>query len=242
MSSPTWTPREVSSESFSWRGGVWRMVEDQYRVSTLKVVDSRREQELLEKILEEGKPPVPPRAENLDYLLYTPFRYPPHRPLGSRFRGPFDPGVYYGTERLRTAAAEISYRRWRFLQDAGGMKNLPSSTFTAFRTDAAGPAVDLRHPPWNRHERLWTAPESYEATQAFARTAREAPITIILYRSVRDPEGYGCMALLDPSTLYGSQPELMQNWTLTILPEEAVWQNRFETPFTFRTALFGRHG
>jgi hypothetical protein len=72
-------------------------------------VNSRNEQELLEDILEKGKPPIPQSASDLDYFLFTPFRYLSLPPEGSRFRAPLDPGVFYGRERIKTAADEISY-------------------------------------------------------------------------------------------------------------------------------------
>ena len=57
-------------------------------------MDSLAEQELLESLLEQSKPPVPGACAKLDYLLYTPFRYPPSH-YGSRFRSYADPGVWY---------------------------------------------------------------------------------------------------------------------------------------------------
>lgn len=111
MSSPTWTPAALSSESHELSCKVWRMVEAQHLVSTSKIVDTRAEQELLEDILEERKPPVPQEAANLHYLLFSPFRYETRHPSGSRFRAVNDPGVFYAAETVHTAAAEVSY--WR---------------------------------------------------------------------------------------------------------------------------------
>ena len=51
------------------------MVEGQYRISTLKLVDTLSDQERLEQLLDQTKPPVPPECRGLDYLLATPFRY-----------------------------------------------------------------------------------------------------------------------------------------------------------------------
>ena len=56
-------------------GRCWRVVEAQHVVSTLKLVDTLAEQALLEDLLEETKPPVPPECRHLHYLLATPFRY-----------------------------------------------------------------------------------------------------------------------------------------------------------------------
>ena len=67
------------------------------------------------------KPPVPAGARTLHYLLFTPFRYPPP-PGGSRFRGPNDPGVFYGADEVRTACAELGYWRWRHLLRLAGAR------------------------------------------------------------------------------------------------------------------------
>jgi hypothetical protein len=96
---------------------LWRAVEAQHRVSTMVLVDTLDEQALLEHILDDSKPVLPSAQRSLHYLLFTPFRYPP-LPNGSRFRGPFDPGVFYGAEAIRTACAELGYWRWRLLRDS----------------------------------------------------------------------------------------------------------------------------
>ena len=75
MSFNTWTPLAVSSEAHDWQRSVWRIVEAQHIASTMKIVDSQDEQDLLETLLESSKPVQPAIAERLDYLLITPFRY-----------------------------------------------------------------------------------------------------------------------------------------------------------------------
>src|ERR1700741_5275331 len=100
MSPTTWTPTAVSSETTRFAGKVWRIVEDQHRSSTIKLVDTLAEHEILEQILEIGKPPLPSVATHLHYLLAGSFRYPPS-PVGSRFRGPADPGVFYAALTFR---------------------------------------------------------------------------------------------------------------------------------------------
>ena len=70
-------------------------------------------------------------AADLHYLLATPFRYA--SPIGSRFRAPADPGVWYGAEKERTACAELGFWRWRFLMDATGLDSLGPSPQTVFR-------------------------------------------------------------------------------------------------------------
>ncbi|NTW47228.1 MAG: RES family NAD+ phosphorylase, partial [Chlorobaculum sp.] len=169
MSYPIWTPAEVSSEARFERFEAWRVVEAQHVVSTMKLVDSLSEQALLEEIVDERKPSLPAEVAGLHYLLSTPFRYPP-LPGGSRFRGEADPGVWYGAERMTTAAAEMSYWRWRFMQDAG-FERLPSTQYSAFSVPVAGAMVDLRRPPFDRDAPFWMHSTDYAATQAFARVA-----------------------------------------------------------------------
>lgn len=72
----------------------WRAVEAQHVVATMRLVDTLQEQELLERILEASKPPLPPGTQALHYLLSTPFRYT--SPSPSRFRRANAPGL--GTE------------------------------------------------------------------------------------------------------------------------------------------------
>ena len=215
------------------------MVEAQYVVSTMKVVDTLAEQEVLEDILEERKPPIPQEAAGLHYLLYTPFRYDTLIRQGSRFRAMGDPGVFYGAERLKTAAAETGYWRWRFLKDSAGLDRLPSARFTAFSVAVSGTMIDLRRSPFSKDEALWMHPSDYGPTQAFGRTARKAALSAILYQSVRDPETHFCVAVLNPEAFASKQPDAdMRNWMLTLLPTEAVWQRQGGETFSFKTVMW----
>ena len=114
MSSHTWTQDALQSELRPLQVPAWRLVEAQHVVSTLSLVDNLDEQNLLEDILEETKPPVPAECRHLDYLLSTPFRYRPY-PYGSRFRkAGLTPGVWYGAEQPETAVAEMVFYRYLF--------------------------------------------------------------------------------------------------------------------------------
>ena len=168
MSFNTWTPLAVSSEAQDWQGAVWRMVEAQHIASTMKLVDSQDEQDLLETLLESSKPARPAIAKGLDTLLATPFRYDPLRG-GSRFRSVTDPGVFYGAESVRTAGAELGYWRWKFLKDAIGLEKIEPVAHTAFRAGVSTVVADLRKPPFSTDAEAWTHPTDYSATQAFAR-------------------------------------------------------------------------
>ena len=204
------------------------MVEAQHIASTMKIVDTREEQDLLESLLESSKPAQDALTQGLDYLLATPFRYAP-LPGGSRFRGMTDPGVFYCAESVSTAAAELGYWRWRFLNDAVDLDRLQPVAHTAFRADIATDTVNLRLPPFIANQPVWEHPGDYRATQAFARVVREAGVGAILYRSVRDPEHGGCTALLTPAGFTSRKPhEQKQTWFLAVSRQSVTWRRDSE--------------
>lgn len=224
MSFNTWTPLAVSSEASDWQRSVWRIVEAQHIASTMKIVDSQVEQDLLETLLESNKPVQPDITDGLDYLLATPFRYDPLRG-GSRFRSNTDPGVFYGAESVRTASAELGYWRWKFLKDAIDLEKIEPVAHTAFRSDVSTLIVDLRQPPFNADAEAWLHPTNYNHTQEFSKVARKANIGGIVYQSVRDPHPAWCIALLTPKAFSKSKPcQTMQTWWLAVHQDEVIWK------------------
>jgi hypothetical protein len=192
------------------RTTVVRAVETQHVAATMRLVGSAEAQAVLEAALEASKPPVPPGCERLDYLLYTPFRYPPN-PWPSRFRGPTDPGVFYAAERARTALAEVAHWRLKVLLDAVELNALDPAAHTLFavRIDAVTADVSALRPPGRRKAVLH--PDEYAAAQAWGREVRASGFGAIRYPSVRDrPEGV-CWALLTPAA-FRSGPVLQANW------------------------------
>lgn len=223
MSSATWTPAALASEARRIEGGFWRMVEAQHQASTLKLVDNAEQHALLEALLEASKPPLPPAVARLDYLLATPFRYPP-RQHGSRFRAPTDPGVFYAAEDLATAAAELGWWRWRFLADSAGLQRIDPVAHTAFHARVAASGIDLMQPPLDTDSARWMAPHDYTATQALATSARAVPLQAIRYASVRHPDHRPCIALLDPNGFAAPRPDpATQTWWLAVDANGAHW-------------------
>ncbi len=189
----------------------------------MPLVDSLDEQLTLERLIDEVKPAVPVAARRLNYLLSTPFRYPPP-PGGSRFRAGDDPGVFYGADAVRTACAELGYWRWRHLCDSPALAAMPQRAQTVFKVKVATTGVDLRRPPFARDARHWTDPAHYGACQALAKSAREAGVGIVRYQSVRDPGHGGCGALLTPAAFARPSPVEQQTWMLSVFRERVVWQ------------------
>jgi RES domain len=119
MSLPIWTPAALSSELQPYKSVVWRLVEAQHHVSTMKLVDSLGEQDVLENLIEQTKPAYPVECGGLHYLFKTPFRYGAAYPSGSRFRrAGLTPGVYYASEEPRTAVAEMAFYRLLFFAES----------------------------------------------------------------------------------------------------------------------------
>jgi len=218
-----WTPTALASEAHPAKGLVWRAVEDQHRASTRKLVDTVEEHDLLESLLDRDKPPYPPEARDLHYLLKTPFRYHPPAPQGSRFRRYLvDSGVFYGAEAVRTALAELAYWRLRFFRDAPDA-NLPrqEERLTVFSTRyATQRQLDLTRPPLNKDRKRWTRRDDYSATQALAERARRADIEVIRYESVRDAQQGANVALLTAKAFAARKPQTQQTWFLYLAPTE----------------------
>nr|WP_306173650.1 RES family NAD+ phosphorylase [Limnobacter humi] len=196
----------------------------------MKLVDNHDEQDVLEALLDSSKPQMPSGTQQLDYLLATPFRYYPKRG-GSRFRSEFDPGVFYGAESVRTAAAELGHWRWKFLMESTGLERLEPVAHTAFRASVETQIIDLRNPPFSVDAQHWQHPWNYHSTQALARTAREAEVGGIIYRSVRDPQPAWCLALLTPTGFEKTpKPHLdMQTWYLAVTQTQVTWRRDMES-------------
>ncbi len=211
------TPRSAS---------LWRAVEAQHVISTLRLVDNAAEQELLEQLLEQSKPPLPAEARGLHYLLFTPFRYV--SPWPSRFRPANRPGCWYGAEEVRTALAEVGYWRWRIHGDSEAFADTALVVqFTVFQAQVEGRCVDLCSPPWSSTAELWCHPTDYSDCHAVAAACVERTVAWIRYSSVRDPQAAACGAVLDASALSLPDACQQQTWAAKITAEGAIFSHAF---------------
>ena len=115
----------------------------------------------------------------------------PH-PQGGRFSGP-DRGAWYAAFSLETALAESVFRRTQELREVGTFE-----TFVQMRQYLAD--VDARFHDVRGEDRGFAplyAPDSYGASQAFARRLLEAGSNGVVYRSVRH-RGGTCLACFRP--------------------------------------------
>lgn len=229
---PLWQDAWFDTDIRASSGLLWRGVEAQHRVATMRLVDSLDEQAELERLLEASKPPLPPAAaatrrgstestgSPLHYLLSTPFRY--RSPHPSRFRAGGDPGLWYGAKERETACVEVAYWRWRFLMDSAGLRAGELVTeHTLFQAQVRGSAIDLTQAPWLSSAAAWTHPSDYGDCHALARAARGRGVQWIRYTSVRRPGGR-CAAVLSAGCLSLPQPLRMQTWVCKVTATQAL--------------------
>jgi hypothetical protein len=212
------TENPTPSNFVIYRGSVFRLVEAQHRISTSRLTDSIADEERLEALIEQAKPPLPTEAQGLHYLLATPFRYG-HR-SESRFRRAGErPGIFYASETKRTCIREMAYWRLRFFA-ASPAATLPSTTteYLMFGIGiAADRSLDLTLPPFARKRTAWSNKQSYDACQRFAASARAVATQLIRYESARDDDGGFNVALFDPSC-----------FTAPVPTPEGTWHFRFQ--------------
>jgi RES domain len=203
---------------------LWRGVEAQHAVATMRLVDTLEEQSVLEQLLENSKPPLPRQAAGLHFLLATPFRYRSRH--ASRFRKGGELGIWYGAEELHTACAEVAYWRWRFLMDSQGLRDGELLTeHTLFNAIANGRMLDLSAPPWSEARSRWADPNDYRACQALAEQAREKALQWIRYESARWPGGRNG-AVLDPSCLTLPDLTTQQTWVCKVTRQQALMRHQ----------------
>lgn len=222
----TWEPSWIESSATDRSALAWRGVEAQHVVSTMRLVDSPEEQDLLEQLLETSKPAIPETDRPKHYLLATPFRYSPAHE--SRFRKANAKGQWYGAMDLYAACAEVAYWRYRFVLDSAGLVGevlLTEHTF--FQGQLSGRSIDLTSPPWNACRALWTDGLSYRYTHELADAAQAHKLQWLTYESVRAPE-HRCVVAFDLGALSeppGGLDGTMQTWRCKAAAQR-VWMTR----------------
>lgn len=212
-------PAEWFATAADRQRDLWRGVEAQHRVATMRLADNLDEQLLLERLLESSKPPLPPEAAGMHYLLFTPFRYVSE--WSSRFRRPHETGAWYGADESATVAAEVAHWRWKFFMDSDGLRGEQLVTeHTFFQARFGGRELDLTLPPWGEQRDTWRQPDNYAACQELASQVRQLqpPVQAIRYESARRAGGM-CQVVFAPQTLTMPNTQRQQTWICkTTLP------------------------
>lgn len=184
-------------------GTLRRMVENQEQKVTVALVDTLAEHEVLEKLLEDSKPAGAwrSRLKRLDYLLRTPWRYPPLK-WGSRFGRRFEPSLF-GALSDAALFAEAGYYRMVFVE---GMERpfheRVISQFTVFEASyQTSNGMDLQWPPFAEHAAVLRHKSRYLPCQELGSELRARGIDAILYLSARSRTDAVNVALFSPAAL-----------------------------------------
>lgn len=228
MSPSIWTHCGAEANLRRLGGKACRVVEAQHVVSTRKLVDSVEDQQILERLIDESKPPLPRGAEfdGLHYLLSTSFRYPPLA-HGSRFGTRAEMSLWYGSARPRTAFAEVAYYRLLFLEgttaDLGPVRVDLSMFRVALRT---GRGVDLARAPFDAYRDIIASPDSYAATQRLGREMREDGVEAFRYPSARDRDRGLNYAAFTPGAFVDKVPGVPETWHCVATRERVEFTKR----------------
>lgn len=236
-----WTAAALASEASVFSAVPWRLVESQAHAATVRVTDTLAEQIRLEVLLDHGKPAWPADCAGYDFLIATPFRYWPYD-RGSRFRrARQSEGVFYASEKIETAVAEMAFYHALFYAESPAAQR-PTSPIemTGFSVRAEGRrALDLTRPPFDRDRELWQNASNYAPCQDFADRARAAAIELIRYRSVRCPRGGTNLAILAIGAIVDKTPVQRQTWHIFLRDKTVqAWAENPKIGFQFDISVW----
>ncbi len=211
--------RQLHGEEYITRlsAKLHRVVEGQSYFSTRKLVDTDDEQALLESMIEDSKPIAPTHNSKgkLNFLLITPFRYPPLRG-GGRFHQSHEQSLFYGSEELTTAMAEVAYRRFLFLFDTEAKlenQHVPHTSFTVDVKTSKGVFLDA--PPFDAYRAKISNPESYKHSQALGAAMRENGVEAFRFYSARHTQGKN-VGLFSVEAFKETHPTNDKHWNMYI--------------------------
>lgn len=212
-------------------GHLFRLVASQEQAATLSLVDNLQEQVLLEQLLEDTKPVVPPASRHLHYLLKTPFRYPPLK-WGSRFGSMHEPGIFYAGCSVAVTLAESAYYRLLFWQSMPAPPPKPilrtaHTLFSAYYQTDRG--IVLHQPPFIQHQAMLTSKTDYQHTQQLGTAMRNSGVEAFEYQSARATGIEYCVGLFTPAAFTANQPEQSSQWLCELSAQQVVFKQHSET-------------
>lgn len=192
-----------------------RVVESQHISSTRKLVDTTKEHEILEELIEHSKPPLDfeKAFHKCHYLLFTPFRYPPLK-HGSRFGHRFERSLWYGSLEIETALAEVAFYRLYFLQGTSAELGVVEAGLTAFVAHIkTRNGINLKMEPFVKHQSQISSPIQYSESQTLGTRMREEGVEAFVYQSARKEAG-GNLGVFTPKAfkLKHPKPGSFQSW------------------------------
>lgn len=208
-----WLEADGKNHFKSLMAKIYRLVESQEQIATLGLVNNVYEQSVLEELIESTKNPAPTNTRSSDYLLTTPFRYPPLK-HGSRFGRTFETGIFYGSLNISTALSETAYYRFVYmLGPETPFKHPIQNQYTSFSVKVrSNRSILLDQPPFSKYESILTSPTSYIQTQQLGSDMRESGVEIFQFISARDKDKGKNVALFTPEAFQSKIPAQKTEW------------------------------
>lgn len=226
-----WNSINIDQEVTPISGTLYRLVESQEQVATLGYVDTLEEQVLLEAMLDEAKPSYPDNMaqySELDYLLKTPFRYPP-LDWGSRFGRVQEPSLFYGGSTIPVTLTEAAFYRFVFWfsMQAEPPKSQLRTQHTLFSARYASPCgLKLNQAPFSRFENILIDPSDYTQSQQLGKMMRDAGVKVFHYASARDPQKQTCIGLFSPEPFMDSKPLEKNHWFCELTSTQVSFKHK----------------
>jgi len=196
------------------QGEVFRVAESQQKVATNTLVDTLEEQKILEELLDGIKPKIPLECEQFDYLIYTPFRYPPLK-HGSRFGKKIHPSIFYGSKKLEAAFAELAYYRFVYYDGvlSAPKKKQKITQHASFSVELKSKkGVALNQPPFNKLKNRISNPASYNDSQKIGEEMRKKEVEAFTYFSAR-AAGEVNVGIFSCKALSSNFPKALKHWS-----------------------------
>lgn len=227
----------------NYKTSVYRIVETQEYAATMNLVDDLEEQELLEQLLDEVKPPYKKGTQKLHYLISTPFRYPPLK-YGSRFGDRTMPSYFYGSEHVETCLAECAFYRFVFLSHMSEPYEKAINTIhTSFNVKASSKnCADLTTIKSHKIKAVLESKDNYQFTQKLGKTlVEDLGADLIRYVSARKP-GYFNIAISEPKVITSKKPENSVNWFCMTTTHKISFNTQGRKPLFFHIDDFTVNG
>jgi hypothetical protein len=211
---------EISFRRFE--GSVDRIVERQEDSATTRITEDLIEQHMLEEMLEGNKPGI--LSSRINYLLGTPFRYPP-LDYGSRFGTRYDRWIFYASLDSETCLRECGYYRFKLFFDmATPPPNPLGCEHTMFSVDlAAQRTVDLCAPAYAPVSDGLVSVESYELTHRVGEKARSAKAQMLVFQSAR---GSGKNVAVFDEGAFASEPKNQRLWISQVRADRVMFRGK----------------
>ena len=223
MPSDTWTPTAVASNSTHFEAVTWRLVNQEGKSATSKVVDTPEEVDALENLMYRTRETINFGSTKIHRLLRTPFNTKTG-PRGSRFKPPNAYGAYYAAQSLNCAAAEKGYHNFLFLKDSPDLQRLGPTRHNLIEAIIKTEVIDVRLPPYAADKAIFESPNDYARTQEFGKIVSVSEIGGIVYKSVRHQENLWCIALLTPTGFPNPYPSSTdENWECSVINNHVNW-------------------